>query len=308
MEVLYLLNYAIFAMFICLFLIETGIGALVLFAYNNNRSSIRRYLLPIWGVDGTFAVFYFVNLIATYPTLGGVVYAYIVPVMLGSLFFLLRNVFVSYSEYIGDIKYESVCMKIYGVSTIIMSFIVISVFTSGLSGIGISVSQNTITLNMLSLFFNPFNILVFIALTLIALSIVGSHFKSGLLDKLSYALLPAAFLIALLSVYLYLPSIFSAVLNNYYLLLISISIMLITIALKMRGSKIARYSALIWIFVSINFFGIVQYPYLMGGKLQFTNYITNSASTAAIALLTTVCGSFLIIAMAIFVYVSYFRK
>ena len=159
MVALYTLNYAIFAIFLCLFIIETGIGVLSIFAYGTYRNSIRKYLLPIWGMDGTFAVFYLVNLIATYPTLDGVAYAYIIPVLLSAIFFLLRNVFVSYSEYIGDIKFETLCMKIYGTSTIIMSFIVISIFASATSGIGVTISKNAVSVSLITMLFNPFNLL-----------------------------------------------------------------------------------------------------------------------------------------------------
>lgn len=308
MEALYMLNYVIFSIFLSLFVIEVGIGVISLLAYDVYRSSIRRYLLPIWGMDGTFAVFYLVNLIATYPMLDSVIYAYIVPVLIGAFFFLLRNVFISYSEYIGDKRLEALSVKIYGLSTIMMAFVVLSVFTSGVSGIGISISQGSASINLLYMLVNPFNILMFIVAALIALFIVGSYFGFGPLSRLKYVMLPLAMLIAIASIYLYVPYVFSSIASEYYLLAVSIALMLVSMALTAKGSRLTRYSALLWILVSINLFGIAQYPGLMGGQLHFTDYITGAAGASAIALLTAVCGSFLAIAIALFIYISYVKK
>ncbi|MDE1856294.1 MAG: hypothetical protein KGH49_03620, partial [Candidatus Micrarchaeota archaeon] len=88
MNPLYLVNYFIFSVFITLFLLEVGSAILALFSYGAYRDKLRRYLLPIWEVDGTFAAFYLVNFEVTYPTLLGIVGTiYILPLLLAAAFF-----------------------------------------------------------------------------------------------------------------------------------------------------------------------------------------------------------------------------
>lgn len=308
MDLLYSINYAILAVFICLFIVEAGIGILSLADYKSYRDRIRRYLMPIWGMDGTFAVFYLVNLMATYPGIAGVTYAYIVPVLIGAALFLSRNAFVAYSEYIGDPKYESACMKVYGASTIVLSFMVISVFGSALSGAGVTVSRGSASVSLQSMLASPFSILVFVSAALVALFITASYFEVKRLYAPSYAMLPIALSIAVFAMWEYVPYMARAAVSDLVPVAASAVLMLIPMALKALKSRFAALAALLWLFMSINLFGYLQYPYLLGGSAKFTDYITNPASAGALALVTAIGGAVLAVSIAFFLYISYVRK
>ncbi len=81
MSLLYYLNYGILAAFLSLFFVEVGMAIYALVIYGRYRERIWRYIMPLWEITGTFAVFYGASLIATYPNLMPV----IAPIYIGPI-------------------------------------------------------------------------------------------------------------------------------------------------------------------------------------------------------------------------------
>lgn len=306
MDILYLINYGILAAFLSLLIIETGVGMLSVMDIARYRDSVKKYILPIWGVEGTFGVFYVINSIATYPGIVAIAAAYMIPILLAALFFLIRTVFIAYSEFIFDIKEEHKFRQVYGLSTIFVSFILVAIFCSALSGIGVDASVPSIS--TVTVLFNPFNILVFVSVALIALFTASVFFHVKSVTRPSYIFLPLSMVIFIAAVYLYVPSIYASIQSYYHLLGASVLIMIGVIVLDISGSRYTKHAALLWIFASIMMFGVVQYPYLLGGSATYTSFMTNSASAAAIALITLAGGTLLTIALLLFVYINYVKK
>lgn len=303
---LYVLNYFIFSLFLMMFTVETGVGIVALLDYKRHRDAIRKYLLPVWGLDGTFAVFYIVNTVATYPSLVNVASLYIVVLLIGSIFFLLRSVFVAYSEVIGSEKAENRYILLYGLSTVLVAFIATSILTSAMSGYGINAVSGAI--NISSVFLNAFNILIFVSLALIALFIGSTYFKVGELDKIGYLLLPSAFALSLMAFYRYTNFVFSSMQSAYIAIAICLILMAAVLVMKFAKSRFAAHAAALWFLISINLVGFLQYPYLLGANASYLAYVTNGISGPVVGLITGAELALLAVAMLLFSYINFYKK
>ncbi|MGI0141617.1 MAG: cytochrome d ubiquinol oxidase subunit II [Candidatus Micrarchaeales archaeon] len=305
MNIPYTINYLIFSAFLTLLIFEIGVAILSLAFYKDYKARLRKYLLPIWEVMGTFAAFYLINFEVTYPTLlpfAGTVY--ILPVLVAGAFFLLRGAFIAFTEYLNRPESDGRYIKIYSISTLMVAFLALSVLDSGVSGIGISLANTSI--NLVSLLFNPFNILMFAGVVLISMFVVSNYFEVYKLNKLGILYAAVGIVLVLFSLYQYAPSIFSNILSNLYLLAISIILLLITIVAYLKKSKYANYLVVFWLFLSINLFGVVQYPYFFGGQ-NITAYLAASAISGAEIAITIIGGMFVVVALGYLIYLNYIR-
>ena len=181
MNFLYLLNYFILSIFLTLFGLEVGIALLFLLPFKKYYIILQKYLAPIWEVEGTFAVFYVVNLIATYPLAVPVIGAlYVFPALIGGLFLIARNAFLAYSEYAD--WHKDVHLKIYSLATIIIAFILTAIVGSAISGNGVNLK---IFMPMfMTMFLNPFNLVLFASIALLGIAAASIIFS---ITELKYA-------------------------------------------------------------------------------------------------------------------------
>lgn len=306
MNPLYIANYLIFSVFLTLLIMEIGAALLALLSYPNYREKLRRYLLPIWEVDGTFAAFYLVNFEATYPTLLGLAGTiYVLPLLLAGAAFILRSVFLVYAEVIGAGKAEENCMRMYAVCTLVMSFFAISVFGSGLSGIGINVATNSA--DLLALILSPLNLMLFLGIILIAAFLAINYFEVGGRLRRGVLAVSAAIILILVGILQYAPSLFAGIVANIYLLAISLAILAAALVLQLKKNRYANHLSIIWLIASINLLGIVGYPSIFGSQ-SILQYLASSAATLPLLIITTVGGAAVALSLAVLVYVSYIRK
>ncbi len=303
---LYVLNYFIFSLFLTMFTVETGVGIVALLDYKRHRDAIRKYLLPVWGLDGTFAVFYIVNTVAAYPGLINVASLYIVVLLIGSIFFLLRSAFIAYSEVIGSEKAEDRYIVLYAISTVLFALIAISILTSAMGGYGINTVSGAVSIS--SIFLNGFNILIFVSVALIALFIASTYFKVEAIDKVGYLLLPAALALSTFAFYKYANFVFSSMHSAYIAIAISLILMAAVLMMKFARSRFAAHAAAAWFLISINLVGLLQYPYLLGGNASYLTYITNGTSGPVVVLITGAELALLLVAMLLFSYINFYKK
>ncbi|MEM0154371.1 MAG: cytochrome d ubiquinol oxidase subunit II [Methanothrix sp.] len=308
MSIMFSINYLIFSVFLTLFGLEVGIAITMLLEYDKHKENMKRFLMPLWEVTGTFAIFYIVNLEATVPSLlmllGTV---FVVPLLVAAVFFILRNAFLSYSEYMGDKRSEKLYLHIYAIATLLVAFIAISVLDSGISGIGINASAYSI--NMLKMFANSFNILMFIGIALLSIFVAAAFF-----DVREYKWFPG--LAAVLGIIAIAVATHSAMGYLFYAAfgpglpyLIGLLILLgIGLYLYYSGKKYAKYVALVWFFLAVNFFGFVQSPYILGGAVDINGYLATGPMAFYVNLVTLIGGIILVASLVFMVYVSYIKK
>ena len=307
MNILYIINYAIFAVFLTLFSLELGIALSMLSGrYEKYADRFKAYLNPIWQINGTFAVFYLVNFEATYPKLLGILAsAYLVPLMLAALFLILRNAFIAYAEHSDAVEGKNF-YRVYGAATLTSYFLVLSVLCSAASGLGISLSSSSI--DLLYVLFNPFNIILFAASLLLSLFISFLFFEISE-NKLAHYGIAAVSLLALFAgILAYLSYSVARLLSHYYLIVASLVLLLLIVWLKQKENRVARYLSLIWLFSGINILGVVLYPYVFGGSASLLDYLTNGETGFWISVISGFGGALLAAYMLFFIYTVYMKK
>ena len=176
MNILYEFNISIFAVFFTLFAVEVGIALQILLGRGKTAEMIR-YITPIWEITGTFAVFFVMNFIATFPSAISIIgTAYVAPLLIAALFFIFRNAFLAYGIYYKGSSNRSY-LRVYGLATVITGFLVIGVLSSAISGFGISIE--TASINMPILFTNPFFLIMLVSIILISLMLSSAIFDTN---------------------------------------------------------------------------------------------------------------------------------
>jgi len=308
MGLMFSINYFIFSIFFTLFVLEVGIALTMLLEYEKYKDSLKRFLMPLWEVTGTFAIFYIVNLEAVVPSLLLLIGTiFVVPLLVAAIFFILRNAFLSYSEYMGDKVSEKRYLHIYAIATIIVAFIAISVLDSGISGIAISASSYSI--NLLRMFVNSFNILMFLGIALLAAFLAAVFF--GIKEYKWFPILSAVLGVIAIAIAVHgsLNYLFdSAFSTGLPYLLGLLALLAVSLFMHYKGNKYAKYIAVIWFFLAINFFGFMQGPYILGGTVNTNNYIATGAMAFYVNAVTLIGGAILAASLISMVYISYIKK
>jgi cytochrome bd ubiquinol oxidase subunit II len=285
-------------------MVELGLAIISLFYYDKYKDQIKHAINPLWGVTGTFAVFYLINFEVSYPTLVSLIgTAYVIPLLLAAIFIILRNIFIVFSEYIGENRSERRFRIVYSLSTAIAAIILIAVLTSGISGIGINMSASSLNSAFL---FNPFSIMMLIALLLLSIFLANSIIKPTKFFKINLASSVLGFAIGLVAVYVYLPNLHSGI-QIYATIGVSIVLLAISTLLSFRQTKHLAVFNIIFVLILINLLGLANYPYVFG-NVNSTGYMASSAIANASILITTIGGAIVSASLALFIYLNYIKK
>ena len=143
---LFEINFAIFSVFLALFISELMAGVLLLIAYDATKAKVLPYIVPIWEVTGTFAAFWVVTGDFAYPSM-------LIPVatllageiLVFLILIVVRNASISFAELIlkGGRISEKRLYQLYGLATVGIGVVVLIVLSSIVSGAGVSLANLT---------------------------------------------------------------------------------------------------------------------------------------------------------------------
>ncbi|HUY70423.1 MAG TPA: hypothetical protein VMV00_02550 [Candidatus Baltobacteraceae bacterium] len=303
---LYYLNYAIFAAFLSLFILELGMAIHAVLGYGKSRERIRRYVMPLWGITGTFSVLYLVELVATYPNLVPAASPlYLAPVGAAALLVILRNLFLASSEVMGGHALEGRAFMIYSASTLAIAFLLSGILASTVSGIGVDVVTGS--LNLPAMLFNGFSLSVFAAMALMgvfaAAVLIGD--KRGRAVACLSAFLAPVVIVAALGFGISYGA--HAVAANAYLVILYELLLAGLVPLYLAGMENARKLVLPIVFIGILVFAVLQNQMLFNGAASLGIFETNSAAALDLIIITVVCGALLIGALAYFVRLTFLK-
>jgi len=303
MNLIYTINYAIFSIFITLFIIEVGFAISLLIDYDSYSKKIRPLINPIWEVTGTFAVFFVVNYEVSYPKILVIVgNAYVLPILASVLFIILRNSFLVLGDYQKD-KTGRAFSAIYSISTLIVAILAVSVLTSAISGIGIS---NSGMVNI-GFMLNSFNIIMLIAIIALSISLATSLIDYRGHNALGPVALLLGFAIAFLDLYTYLPKFRGALGANIPMIGLSVILLATSMLLQFKKTRYASVFSILSIVVFVNILGAIIYPYIFGSQ-NINNYIASSAISGPAVWITLIGGILVAISLSLLVYFNYIKK
>ncbi len=145
-NLIFQVNYAVFAIFASLLITEIMGSVLLLLFYKETRSKVLEYIVPIWEVTGTFGAFWVVTGDFAYPALlvpVAKIFAALLTVFL--ILFVARNASIVFAEFIIKRRWldEVKLYKTYAVSTIALGIVVLVLLSALVSGAGINLEAGS---------------------------------------------------------------------------------------------------------------------------------------------------------------------
>jgi len=143
------INFGIFSVFLTLFVTELMGAVLLLLSYDAAKRKVLPYIVPIWEVTGTFAVFWVVTADFAYPSMllpvASLLAAWIVVFL---IFLVARNASISFAEYIVKRRWldEKKLYQTYALSTLLIGVVVVMILSAIVSGAGVDLTTMSFSL------------------------------------------------------------------------------------------------------------------------------------------------------------------
>ncbi len=309
MNALVTMNYVIFAIVVSLFILELGVALVSFIDYSKYKNRIMTYIAPVWEITGTFSVFYLVNLAATFPgALPVIDTLYVGPVLLAALALITRDAFLGFSELTGENWETKWFFRIYGVLTVVTMFLLFSVLSSSLSGAAVNLAS--LAMSPVQLALNPFNIMLFVSVLLLALScsvvVLGIKPWGSWLDTAAMCgLMALSVLVLFTGLWLYVPYVIADLASAWYLAVPVIVLFLIMLFVYVKDGKYPQVTALAFLIYGIFAFELIEYPSLFGQAVNVMNYITVPPISTYVLVVSALGCVFLAAALGFFAYVRY---
>jgi len=201
------LNFAIFAVFLALFISELMAGVLLLVAYDATKAKVLPYVVPIWEITGTFAAFWVVTADFAYPSM-------LIPVatllageiLVFLLLIVVRNTSISFAELIlkGGRISEKLLYQLYGLTTIGIGVVVLIVLSAIVSGAGVTLA--TLTFSVGAWATTSGSIPYLLGVVLIAVGLAPVFYNIEALRRITIPFTVVGVGVETLALYLYSPS------------------------------------------------------------------------------------------------------
>lgn len=306
MNPLIIINYVLFAALFSLLIIELAGAIISILECDLYRKKVLEYLAPLWEITGTLSVFYLVNLAATYPgLLPAIDYLYLAPILFAAVFLIARDAYLAYSELSLEKKENKKHARAYGILTLLTMFLLITILSSSVSG-G-AVDPINLSVNFPYLLLNGFNILMFEAIITLA-SACAIVFFDLKYPKILATMAPFSLALLLMALVIHVPYIIAKAIGNPLYLAPVIILFVLMALVYLYKNKYAKFFAVPFLFAGILTFELLEYPYLFGGAVNLSYFVTPQPTTSYVLLFTLVGGGFLALALSLFFYVHHSKK
>jgi cytochrome bd ubiquinol oxidase subunit II len=207
---LFEINFAIFAVFLLLFVTELMGGVLLLIAYDATKSKVLPYIVPMWEVTGTFAAFWVVTADFAYPKMLWPVATMLAGLILVFLILIVvRNASISFAELIvrrGWLN-ERRLYQLYGLATLGIGLVVLVILSAIVSGAGVDLAATSFSL--WGWVTSSGSLLYIVGVLFITVGLAPVFYDIGPLRRLSLPLTTVGVVIEAASLYLYSSSLLS---------------------------------------------------------------------------------------------------
>lgn len=280
-------------------------SVLLLLFWKSAKSRVLEYIIPIWEVTGTFGAFWVVITDFAFPSiLIPAAKLYAVGLMLFLILFVARNSSIVFGEYIIKRKWldDKKLYQLYSVSTIALGLIALTIFSSIISGAGVSIGSGYFSISHWIL--SPGSIPFLLGALVIGVGLSPVFYDLKPFMRISIPLTVTGVLISVLSFYLYSPQLIT-------LWLAIPAILTILVPVLYSYEKTAGIVANKFVFsivASVILFSLhpLVYPSAFGKTLPVDSITTGGAMGQAFLVITLV-GSILL-AVMIFIYMVAVRR
>lgn len=289
---LFYVNFAVFSVFLTLFITEMMGAVLLLLFYEKSRKSVLDYIVPIWEVTGTFAAFWVVTADFAYPSLLlPVASLFAATIIIFLILFVARNASISFAELIirrGWLD-EKKLYKMYSLFTLPIGLVVITVLSTIVSGRGISLSNYSFSLA--AWISDPASILYVAGVLFTGIGLAPVFYSMEEFRRLTVPLTSAGILLSAISLYLYSPSFITPMfLVPVLLTLVPPLLYQSRVTAPLVSNKLVFGTVTAFIIFSLNY---IVYPTAFGGRLV-VDEITAKGPMAEAFLLLSAAGAVII--------------
>lgn len=300
----FFMNSVIFAVFFAIISTEFMAGSALLLHYNSYGKEIKRFIIPIWEITGTFFVLYVVNVEALAPAMLPIIAEIYIPLIL--IFMILystRNASIIFAEFVWKNRYisEKTLYRIYASVTLILGAILLVIYVSIITGRGISIPEYSFNLVSFFSYLPDDGIILGSALIFLGLSYVFYNMESR--RKYSLYFTAAGLIINAVS-FAFLKNF---VFYSYLLVPIFLTIML-PVLYNIKKTFMLAKNKLFYVGVMSISVAIIErsfFPNLFGGTVDVRNYFSSAAMQTAMFELTILMIIF-VGSMMIFYFRMYF--
>ncbi len=294
-------SFLIFAVFATLLITEIMGSVLMLISWDNVKSRVLEYIVPIWEVTGTFGVFWVVVVDFSFPSiLIPAAHIYAVAIMLFLILIVARNASIVFGEYIikrGWLDEKKLYMA-YSASTIALGIVVLVMLSSIISGSGVDLASGV------------FNIGTWLSSGGSYAFILGTLLIGVGLAPVFYGLKPLRFIalpatatgvtLSILSYYLYLPSLVSPMILVPAILTLLVPVLFsVDKAYSIVTNKLVFATVSVVILFSLNF---LVYPEAFGKALPVDSVTTSGPMASAFFTITLIGGLLLAAMLVIYLF------
>ena len=299
------------------------------FKDNKIRVNVLSYIVPVWEVVGTFFVLWLVDMENIIPVLmPSIAYSLFLLFAIFIFFLVVRNSFIIYAEFVWhENKYfdERKLYIVYSVATFIMGIMALSILAAISSGYGVhiygygkfsNIPYSKSYTNFGVLYSHP-GVIGFIIGALILANGIGIVFYR-LTDIKTTAGKFLPLILVVIGLAIFMPSYYSITagdytLNNAFIGIPIVLALIIPLLYAFKGTTyLASYKPFVVILtiISVAFLELKEYPYVFGNA-NMAAYIpavtTNSAMEYLAFIISVVGGTWLVLMMIYYAYVSNHR-
>ncbi len=289
---LFYINFAVFSVFLTLFVTEMMGAVLLLLFWEKSRKKVLEYIVPIWEVTGTFAAFWVVTADFAYPVLIiPVASMFAATIVVFLILFVGRNASISFGEYIirrGWLD-EKKLYQLYSLFTLLIGLVVVAVLSGIVSGRGVDLTNLSFSLG--AWISAPASILYVAGVLLIAIGLAPIFYSLEEMRRITLPLTVTGVFISGLSLYLY----SSSYITPLFLVPAILTILPALLYQSRMTAPIVSNRLIFGVVAVIIIFSLnyLVYPTAFGGRLV-VDEITTSGPMAGAFLILSVAGAIIV--------------
>ncbi len=299
-NLLFYVNFAVFSVFLTLFITEMMGAVLLLLFYEKSKKSVLEYIVPVWEVTGTFAAFWVVTADFAYPSLLlPVASLFAATIIIFLILFVARNASISFGEFIIRRRWldEKKLYKMYSLFTLLIGLVVITVVSGIVSGRGIDLSNYSFSPAVW--ISDPASVLYVAGVLIIGIGLAPIFYSMEGFRRLTLPLTAAGIAVSALSLYLY----SSSFITPMFLLPALLTLVPPILYQSRATAKFVSNKLVFGVLTSVIIFSLsyLVYPTAFGGRLVVDD-ITTSGPMAEAFLILSAAGAIIIgLLMALYI-------
>ncbi|WP_393971431.1 hypothetical protein OXIME_001707 [Oxyplasma meridianum] len=255
-------------------------GSALLMHYRSYGKQVKRFIIPIWEITGTFFILYVVNVEALAPGLLPIVAeTYIFLILLFMILYSTRNASIIFAEFIWKKSFisEKTLYRIYSIVTLMLGAIILVIYVSILTGKGINISAHSFNLIPFFSYLPDDGIILGSAIIFLGLSYVFYDMERNRRSSIyitATGLVINAVSFAFLKNFVFYP----------YLVIPIVLTILIPVLYNIRKTAVIGKNKIFYIALMSISVAIIErsfFPYLFGGTVDVRGYFSSVAIQSA---------------------------